>query len=357
MNIEKELKQLMLKNECVIVPGFGAFITHYEGAQIYPGQNQFLPPSKTVSFNRLLSSSDGLLLSAISLSNNVSYSDAKLFVEKQVNQWNLSLEKQETIIIKEIGKLQKTKDDKIDFISGLTENLSLASYGLNRMYHHPVERIFTRTVANEGVNSINKPSIKKQKDQRRKNTRRKSSTSSYILLACLVSIIALSQLLIFTEAPIKVKEANFINFLSSENTIKHVTAHKRTEHYLPSTIINDSIGFRTLNQKCPVKAKVIEESIALEAPIPVIDVNITPVLHQNEELPLGYYVILGCFKEAKNAEKLKSLLINKGEKVYKKTSNTGFTTVGEFLSTSKEEANKELKIRQQTQADVWLKKI
>lgn len=356
MNIEKEIKHLLLKHECIIVPGFGAFITHYEGAQIYPGQHQFFPPSKTVSFNRLLSNNDGILYSAIAQSNEVTYAEASLAVEKQVYTWNNALEKQESILIRDIGKIQKSKDDKIDFISNLTENLSLASYGLPMMYHHPIDRIFTRASDDKGIGSSTSTVIKKQKDNRKKGTR-KNRSATYVLAACLFAIIALSQLMLFTEAPIRVKEANFINFWPTSEVVQHDIKAAISNMHTGVSIVNESISIRNANQKCKAIAPIIVETSKVIAPVVTVPKNANDKLLQNEAKPSGYYLILGCFKEAKNAERLKDELTSQGKKVYQKTSNTGYTTIGEFVSSSKEEANAILKKRQQSQADVWLKKI
>ena len=352
MSVEKEIKKLLLKNECVTVPGFGAFITHYAAAQLFPAQNKLLPPSKTVSFNRLLTNNDGLLISSYSFHEGINYQEAAQTIEKQVNHWNIALENQQAIILEDIGKLIKTNDGKIDFIEGLTENIALESYGLKALYHLPINRSITpeKEKVSYPVAKPTPPLIQKQIEKRREGNRK--IVTKYLLAGCLVAIVGLMQLLIFTDAPIQVNEANFINIGLNENRPTHLPYHKVVSHYLAATSIADSILFRESYDR-PYKAIVKETIPAITSTTKVEKVSVA----NTYDLPSGYYLILGCFKESKNAEKLSKKLMLEGKKVYKKTSNAGFTTIGEFVSSSIEESTKVLKARQVTQPDIWLKKL
>jgi len=352
MSVEREIKQLLLKNECVTVPGFGAFITHYAPAQIFPAQNKLLPPSKTVSFNRLLTNNDGLLISSYSLQEAISYQEAARTIEKQVNHWNRALENQQAIILEDIGKLIRTNDGKIDFIEGLTENISLQSYGLKTLYHLPINRSIIQE-KNAVLPSSAKPTppiIQRQKQIRRVGHRK--NTAKYLLAGCVIAIIGLSQLLLFTDSPIQVSEANFINFSFAESRPAHLPEHKKASHYLAASSVNNSILTRESYTQ-PFK-KIAAEPIATAIAITKVEPVVT---QESKTLPTGYYIILGCFKEQKNADKLSQKLIKEGKKVYKKTSLSGFTTIGEFVSSSQEESTKILKSRQITQPDIWLKKL
>jgi len=45
------IEELLYRYNCVIVPGFGAFLTQLKSAEINKSTNTFLPPSKVISFN------------------------------------------------------------------------------------------------------------------------------------------------------------------------------------------------------------------------------------------------------------------------------------------------------------------
>ena len=51
MDIAAHIGQLVLKQECVIIPGLGAFLTNYHAAEINPRQHHILPPTRKLVFN------------------------------------------------------------------------------------------------------------------------------------------------------------------------------------------------------------------------------------------------------------------------------------------------------------------
>ena len=73
MNIEPYIAQLLYRYQCVTVPGFGAFLTEIQSAQLIESSNSFFPPRKMISFNGYLKNNDGLLANHIAQSEKTSY--------------------------------------------------------------------------------------------------------------------------------------------------------------------------------------------------------------------------------------------------------------------------------------------
>jgi 2',3'-cyclic-nucleotide 2'-phosphodiesterase (5'-nucleotidase family) len=61
MKIEQYISQLLFRYQCVTVPGFGAFLTEFQSAQLDENSHSFYPPKKMVSFNPFIKNNDGLL--------------------------------------------------------------------------------------------------------------------------------------------------------------------------------------------------------------------------------------------------------------------------------------------------------
>ncbi len=57
----KHIEHLLLGHDCVVLPGFGGFVTQTLPAQWIEDENLFLPPIRTVRFNPDLQADDGLL--------------------------------------------------------------------------------------------------------------------------------------------------------------------------------------------------------------------------------------------------------------------------------------------------------
>jgi hypothetical protein len=64
-SVEQSIRELLFEQECVVLPGFGGFITNYKSAEIDYITNILSPPTKAISFNRQLRNDDGILTHAI----------------------------------------------------------------------------------------------------------------------------------------------------------------------------------------------------------------------------------------------------------------------------------------------------
>ncbi len=74
--IEQIVAAAVAKYDCVILPEFGAFVSRYVSAEINRSSNIILPPSKNISFNVHLKHNDGLLAGILAKELNVGYEAA-----------------------------------------------------------------------------------------------------------------------------------------------------------------------------------------------------------------------------------------------------------------------------------------
>src|SRR5210317_2359065 len=118
--IDRYISELLFDHDCVILPGFGGFITNYSGARIHPIKHNFYPPSRTVVFNANLRTSDGLLTNHISRSENISYQEATQVVNEFAAQSLEDLNNGATLTLKNIGACRMGKENNIIFDPDLT---------------------------------------------------------------------------------------------------------------------------------------------------------------------------------------------------------------------------------------------
>ena len=76
MDLEKHVASLLYRYQCVVVPGFGAFLCQIKSASLQSESNTFLPPYKELSFNAQLDKNDGLLVSHVAQAEGLSYEEA-----------------------------------------------------------------------------------------------------------------------------------------------------------------------------------------------------------------------------------------------------------------------------------------
>lgn len=139
MKINTYIHELLLENETVIIPGFGAFISHYKPAEIHPENDEIIPPGKTLSFNQKIRNNDGLLVGYIAEKEGISHFDALKEIEKERENIIYQLDKGEKITFENIGVLARNPDNEIEFEPFEQENLLLDSFGLEAISLTPSE--------------------------------------------------------------------------------------------------------------------------------------------------------------------------------------------------------------------------
>lgn len=140
MALANYISDLLYRYECVIVPEFGAFLTQKHAASINIATNVFLPPRKTVSFNEQLKQNDGLLANHISVTMNVSYSEALESISTYVSQIKGKLVAGESVLLPEVGDFSLSYEGKLQFSPLEKINYLTSAFGLDNMHKAPVLR-------------------------------------------------------------------------------------------------------------------------------------------------------------------------------------------------------------------------
>ncbi len=136
--IDQHIKDLLSTHDCVIIPGFGAFIADYKPAVIKPEKSSL--PSKYILFNSKLSRNDGLLINAIVESENISYPEAKKAIARYVIELNTEIEEGHKHILQGIGTLQLDEAGFIQFTEQEDNTCLLDTYGLPPIILKKIEK-------------------------------------------------------------------------------------------------------------------------------------------------------------------------------------------------------------------------
>ena len=132
--VEELIGNLLLRNNCVIVPSFGGFVAKQSSATIDYKNGVMLPPRKSVLFNRQLVNNDGLLISEFAFTNKVIYPTAEENVLGRVSDWNEKLRNGERVTLDRVGYLFYDQEKNICFEQDRFFNLLLESYGLGKVH-------------------------------------------------------------------------------------------------------------------------------------------------------------------------------------------------------------------------------
>ncbi|MCX6310939.1 MAG: SPOR domain-containing protein [Bacteroidetes bacterium] len=306
INVAHYVSELLFQHDCVIMPGFGGFVSTYSPARVHPAQHSFTPPSKQIVFNKHLQQNDGLLAQTISNAVPCSFDEAMLGITKFVEEINSKLKVGKKVELHNLGTLSIDPEKNISFetfpeINFLIDSFGLASFQSMPILHEtvsekrkPVERI-DRPVAEEL--KVEKPS---------RNRTRKVFISTAIVIPVLVAALwftsqktdALAGFGLFGKK--EVSKFQPVKWFSKGNndTLRMITELKA-----------DSNGLAQI-------------SLADNAPPIIVDIHkvvpdSTMVVQTNLNLKSNYsggryYVVGGCFEVPENVERFIKTLKAKG---------------------------------------------
>lgn len=154
INVEEIIGNLLLRHNCVIIPGFGGFVAKQISARINYESGILSPPSKSLLFNRQLINNDGLLISELALQEGSSYDKAASQINQLVANWNSELSSGNRISIDKVGFLFFDQERNICFEQDRYFNLLLSSYGLGSVHFLTETDIVIANQKTESIESV-----------------------------------------------------------------------------------------------------------------------------------------------------------------------------------------------------------
>jgi nucleoid DNA-binding protein len=148
------IKDLLYRYECVIIPGFGAFLTQYRSARIDEQTNTFFPPGKVLSFNRQLQTNDGLLANYVASVEQSTYDTALQKIRNFTGKLSLRLSEGETVHLSGIGDFHLNSERSVQFDPIVSENFSATSFGLISFASSEIQREAHSTSVSEQDKNI-----------------------------------------------------------------------------------------------------------------------------------------------------------------------------------------------------------
>jgi nucleoid DNA-binding protein len=301
VEISQYIKELLLLNDCVIIPEFGGFVANYKPAAIE--NNQFFPPTKEIAFNNKLISNDGLLINYISEAEGVDYFNAKQKLDSFVEETMLNLERNRNVYFDGVGYLHYDSRENLQFEPQLKQNLLVESYGLQNFSY---EKLYQRQMP--------KPAVKVEYREPIPVIFRQRKLKKLVIAIPLLIAMALIPM-------------------------------KHTNEYLSKS---DMGMWETLIQSTP--------AAPMQTPEQNLTENKAPVVAATETSQFKYFIIGGSFKSEENASKYIQQLKQQGYNgqnlgVFKglnRVAMKGFATMGE--------AQKELNslLSQNPSSGVWI---
>ncbi|MBQ4820149.1 SPOR domain-containing protein [Aquimarina sp. MMG016] len=279
-NTAKYISDLLYRYECVIVPGFGAFLTRRQPATINESTNAFYPPQKLISFNSQLQNNDGLLANYIASAEGVSYTDAVAKIQRYVLSLQDKMAKGKRVELEGIGAFYTSVENTLQFEPSQEVNYLAEAFGLNSFVSPVIDREVKREVYKEEVEALEEVTPITFTPEKR-------SERPYLQYAAIAAV--------------------FIGVFGVFG-LKHIS-DQNIQH-------NQNLIVEANNE---IENKIQEATFEISNPLPAINLNF---IKENtsedensatEEITSGkYHIVAGAFRIPSNAKKKVSELKSKG---------------------------------------------
>lgn len=128
--LSQNIISLLAENDCVILPGIGGFIAHYQPASYDADSGVFSAPLRTIGFNRALTMNDGLITQAYMQRHGLNYPDASKLAYKDISRLRRELSENGRAEFEGLGVLTKTSDGAYAFEPAVPKVATPGLFGL-----------------------------------------------------------------------------------------------------------------------------------------------------------------------------------------------------------------------------------
>ena len=309
MKIDQYISQLLYRYQCVTVPGFGAFLTEIQSAQLHEGSHSFYPPKKLVSFNSYLKNNDGLLANHIAQAEKMSYEIAVTVIQNEVNSWKNKLQEKGSISLKNIGELTLNAEKSLVFVPADQVNYLTSSFGLS---------------------TFASPNIKREEYKEELDVLEEKEPIAFIPEKRASSNV-LKYAAVFVLSASLVGAGGFFGNL-----------------YYQTKIQAETLAVQTKVQK-QVNRKIQEATFFISNPLPTVTLNVT-------EGKMPYHIVAGAFLQEENATKMYDELVKLGypaKKIAKNKHGLYPVIYGSFTSYTEAQSQMQ-KIQKSHNPEAWL---
>lgn len=140
------IEYLLLRHDCVVVPGFGAFINARSEARVDSESGQVYPMMREVRFNSALVHDDGLLAGSFARKYRVPFAEGREMLRKSIESLRRTMASDGEVTIGRIGIIS-SESDTLSFVPMHGADDEAAHMG-----YHPVS--WVRTAADDAMTDV-----------------------------------------------------------------------------------------------------------------------------------------------------------------------------------------------------------
>ncbi|MBP5687283.1 MAG: SPOR domain-containing protein [Muribaculaceae bacterium] len=129
ISLTQHIEYLMMRNDCVVVPGWGALVASHSPAS--SDQSCISRPSRLIGFNPSIAHNDGLLATSLARRHNISYSEACRVIADNVTAFRRQLATGSEVPFGRLGFFKNDDNSKLLFTPTFHNEASDEFFGLH----------------------------------------------------------------------------------------------------------------------------------------------------------------------------------------------------------------------------------
>ena len=132
-SIIEHIEYLITRHDCVVVPGWGAFIANYDASSYDAEVGVMSRPRRSIGFNASVSHNDGLLAQSIVRRESIDYNEAMKFIADSVTTFRQQLAMDCEVSMGRLGYFRRNDGRFIEFMPFYHANGTDQFFGLNNL--------------------------------------------------------------------------------------------------------------------------------------------------------------------------------------------------------------------------------
>ena len=133
LSITEHIEYLITCHDCVVVPGWGAFIANYDASSYDAQAGLMLCPRRTIGFNASVNHNDGLLAQSLMRREGMGYNAAMKFIADSVTSFRQQLSMDSEVSMGRLGYFRRSDGRFIEFVPFYHANGSDQFFGLGNL--------------------------------------------------------------------------------------------------------------------------------------------------------------------------------------------------------------------------------
>ena len=187
ISLIQHIEYLMMNNDCVVIPGWGALIAQYSESFYNEKSHVIQKPQRQVAFNAAVNHNDGLLAQSLIRRERITYTQAVQCIDQNVESFKKLLAQGDELSFGRLGFFHATSKGHIEFVPFYHETANDEYFGLRSVKFRTLAEIQAEKQAQQQFEQAVAAAMQRRPNHWRRWAQMAASIAVLISLAVLLS--------------------------------------------------------------------------------------------------------------------------------------------------------------------------